>query len=38
MIKVITGIVVFICMHNTNPEGAIIAIGVGLILSAILDD
>lgn len=38
MIKVITGIVVFICMHNANPEGAIIAIGVGLILSAILDD
>lgn len=38
MIKVITGIVVFICMHNANHEGAIIAIGVGLILSAILDD
>lgn len=38
MIKIITGIVVFICMHNANIDGAVIAIGVGLLLSAILDD
>lgn len=38
MIKVITGIVVFICMHNGNVEGAVVALGVGLILSEIIDD
>lgn len=38
MIKAITATVVFICMNNANIDGAVIAIGIGLLLSAILDD
>jgi len=38
MIKAITGIVVIICVYNSNIDGAVTAIGVGLLLSAILDD
>ena len=36
MALVITGIVALICVSQGNIEGAIVAIGIGLIVAAIL--
>ena len=34
---VIAGIVAIICVHNGNIGGAIVALGIGCILHAVLD-